>query len=608
MPVLFGDDDHARIAAATRHSERGRAGDIIDPASFTSSSFSVNATVRIDAPLGTVISGFYPATMTRRRVEIQSPVIWDDLNPCQVFEDNDLPLQLGMRYEGFVVYRDPCTGFVLVKVSIAGQGTSSVVATTTTTSYPCSGNCRYSYNNSTKAWDLVSNGCTSTTTTTTTTPAGTTTSTTTTTLDPDCAAAVMPGGTTTTPPPCQCVPPDFCPPSATCNETVTNCARGQSLPSPSCTTTTSTSTSSTTTGTTTTSANCAGCDWLWIPTVGWILRSIQCLGTGCLQQCSYPVNNGGNACTTIHTPCLIPPPPCQPSCYGYCQWVCDDANHWLFLGSNCSSYCGEYWQCFCETPSFPSCGACGNRLNTPCTWHTTPPPGTTTTGTTTSTTTTCAPDDCCGSCLWRWNPASGTWTNQGSTCTPPSRCVCSSTPPFNGTNDCEIFKTPCTKATTTTTSSTTTTTTTTACTSCDFVCNGVFWVVTDNRCNQSGCQCRYPPGSFCSSTSEGLTWTSDCCQPAQNNCVGTTTTITTLSTTTTTTSTTTTTTTTPPCGCGYRCNGSIWSYDYNTCVESRCGSVACESYTPPTTPCTGANVGQVIWHGCPGAATTPGGG
>jgi hypothetical protein len=405
------------------------------------------------------------------------------------------------------VARDPYDDAV-DRLNVGGGEAACV----TTTPAPCPGRCLWSFLDGT--WVLVFNGCTtsSTTSTTTTTGAGTTTSTSTTTgttvcgMPDDLAGVAGSTSTTTTTtttalPPCQCSEPTFCPPAADCNETVTNCVRGQSPPQPSCTTTT-TGTGTTATTTTTTAApppGCtAGCDWLWIPGVGWVNKS-----NGCSQSCPCPTPTapGGSECESAHTACAVTVvTTCQPACQGECRFVCLDNGVWAYVGGACSPSCSDSpGSCYCEAPPSP-CGHCGGVTATPCLWHTTPPPRTTTPGGPT-TTTTANPASCPGRCLWRWDGSA--WQYESTTC--PAGCNCFPPGPAGiGTPNCELIETPCYSGTTTTTTATTTSSTTTVTTTscanygggpclgtCTWRCSAGVCTISSGGCGP-GCGCAPP--------------------------------------------------------------------------------------------------------------------
>lgn len=255
-------------------------------------------------------------------------------------------------------------------------------------------------------------------------------------------------------------------------------------------TTSTTTTGTSTTSTTTTFGNsCSGCNYRWIPGVGFIRTSFNCNGVECKRACAVPAEPEGPVCQDFHTSCLPndPPPPPPPSCTGSCEWV-SDGTKWIKLeyASRCYYPC-SVGTCACEPPS-EEAGPCSTNTFTPCKcpalngdgpttvfgFTTLPGGGSGTSSTSTTekpcTTTTMSPDCNTGYCWWLWNSEDSYWYYSGRSC--PDYCGCNS-PVGEGQADCQIVKTPCgveTSTTTTTTTDTTTTTTSTTSTTTTVNC------------------------------------------------------------------------------------------------------------------------------------------
>jgi hypothetical protein len=280
----------------------------------------------------------------------------------------------------------------------------------TTTVEPCSGDCGYEYDFTTKTWALISS---------------------------DCSEG------------CVCPPPIFCPPAplalADCTDTITyytTCRRGSYATPvyPNCTGTTTTPNPATTTTTTTIPPSCGTqCKWYYDPSISaWTrvdVESFNC-GAGDVCYCNAPVTVPADLCAYELTPCIYPPVTTQPPCGGYCGWI-HNGFKWIKKVNTCSG------NCQCDTPG--AVGACNDTAITVCL-----PPD----GGNPSYTTSPPPYGCNAYCIYQY--FDGLWTLVKSDC---PGCECAA--PTDTGEDCEYRIVACGVGTTTTSTTTTTTTTTT---------------------------------------------------------------------------------------------------------------------------------------------------
>lgn len=425
-----------------------------------------------------------------------------------------------------------------------GQATT----TSTTPFQPCTGNCKWTWDNTNNVWNLSTNTC--------------------------CPMS------------CNCIPPTYCG-SMSCEDTTTGCSSDNNvnnIPQPCCPTTTTTTTAAGTTTTTTTttaaptttttiqpSQGCSGCTWVYIAGQGWVMTINNCYANGC--YCSSGPGANANTCATFTQGCFLTPPPgttttstttCPP-CAGSCCWAWDPtcqgknpAGCWMYTPGLCSSYglvagcTGGYLSppgaacptCCCEPPSFPGV-ACAVSITycfvgspgAPCAGGsggggptTTTSSGTTTTssGTTTTTTagpttttscqptTTPAPNSCNGQCYWQWNTTTNSWEVISTTC--GSQCGCPWPPPYQGSSSCDTYQSPCSNVTTTT-APPTTTTPPPACGTCQWLClgGGNLWLFVSGNCS-AGCACIMPTfqctAGQIAQTNCNTTTTTTTCNPA----------------------------------------------------------------------------------------------
>lgn len=520
---------------------------------------------------------------------------------------------------------------------------------TPATSNPCTGQCKWTWNSTTKAWSLTIDGCSTTTTTTTpapTTTAGPTSSTTSTTsTTPACTSTTT---STTTLPPCSCTAPTFC--GSFNGECVyTSCGSlATSTAALNCASTTTTSTTSTT-STTAAPVPCGPiCTWESHITGTAIMYRWGKVGNPCGTDCACdPPAATPGCCDTATTACYpLPPPattpPPQPCCDGFCYWQWEPCTStWLYfnpigstgatgggayeLFNGCRYHAGTFpFNCGCEPPSYSggsecviattSCGANVAGIP-PCG----PPEGTT-------------PEPCDSTCKWRWivgPPAH--WSLVIDKCSP--NCSCSY-PSGSGAGSCDTRLTTCNTTTTTTTlpptTTTSTTTTTTTTTSCPGTCTALWtgsgWTsFTGCSPSPTGCSCVGPYATClpCPRT-PGQVYTFDCyptnqttpppcsgCDPGDycGDC-------TTTTTSTTTTSTTTTSTTTPsPCDCAdigkvycpestgsscvWECNGGSGTW---TLITQLCGD--CDVNPFCDSDCGPGTNGVQVGTGCCCTSTT----
>lgn len=418
------------------------------------------------------------------------------------------------------------------------------VTTTTTTNAPCTGTAQWTFNTSSKQWELTSNTCS--------------------------------GG-------CNPEPPQFCPEAeAECSEIETLCTSlvvvGVNC-NPCAVTSTTTSTTSTVNPSCT---NC--CSFRFVPGIGWIQIENNCIAP-CI--CNVVLPTDGTPCQVISGGGLgVDPPPIQPGCSGNCTWVDGgEGIGWVLSNTTCIGI-----GCTCQQPSIV--GVCGQVSHTECgviasgstTTTTTLAPGSTTTSTCSpTTTTTLPPGTCTGSCVWKRNEDNDGWdlvsavNCVGCSCLEPEEPIVEEVGPGTTTttttthNPCKYVTTPCGTFTTTTTS-TTTTTTTTINPGCG-TCTGIM--ATDSfldpvqhipcfqslvlDCEGDDCTCtlsyNYPPCGAGVTSGEHL---------ESGTCVNDTNT-------TTTTSTTTTTTTT----CGPTCTASYGTDSIITDIADCYGCVCC---------------------------------
>jgi hypothetical protein len=531
----------------------------------------------------------------------------------------------------------------------------------------CEGQCKWTWDNEAKEWNLTENGCTPVTTTeapTTTTAEPTTTSddgdVTTTTLGPcdlcpaydvtteeptttsDDGSTTTTGEptTTTTLEPCQCVPPDYCG-SQDCEITFTPCANSDlDLEPLDCTDSTTTSADCSTTCPP--DPDCSvGCDWVAHPYAGWILTN-----NGCSSRCpcSAPTESP-NECKSAHTPCEkepCPPDPPGPDCRGGCEWVCwngawfpvkyqchcINCNQPAIRRNPCRGNCNEpagtaKYGCDCAPPTNTPCTDCDTyhskcNLITPPTTPAPDPCGpTTTTGEPT-----CNSGECTFYC------EDGEWTLIDGNC--PDDCPCESAAPIRDCEECETTKTNC-GGTTTTSEPTTTTGPCAPCPpqdpgNCLWQWLEGAWVLIDAdcefgfECNEVGfdgeeCECVQTPCNIGDPTTEEPTTTTGG-DPTTTSDDGSTTTTGDGGTTTTGGDPTTTsddgstTTAAPcpnadPCNCMFQYLNGAWWYDNSDCEAGEpCGL----GYGCFTEPVGGAAHGDCIQVPCSenqGPTTSP---
>jgi len=162
------------------------------------------------------------------------------------------------------VYREP------YQVLPYGTFGGADLCTTTTTAAPCTGRCKWNWNNTTKTWVLDSTTCSTG---------------------------------------CKCFAPDWCPNPSTNNSnlcTFTDCGWFTSDQTPPNCTGTTTTTTTTTGGTTTTPTlppGCtAGCDWYCHPSRGWVLRTNGC-SPSCPRRSASPCPTAPWPATTTSSTC-----------------------------------------------------------------------------------------------------------------------------------------------------------------------------------------------------------------------------------------------------------------------------------------------------------------
>lgn len=359
---------------------------------------------------------------------------------------------------------------------------------------------------------------------------------------------------------CDCYYPDFCPGSCGTSAT-TNCYRG--VPAdhgnpPNC---------SGTTTTTTLPPGCVGtCTWDSSGPDGWVNTSNPC-ATYC--PCPTPAKVFHPCPESTTTPCVPPPPPCQPYCTGTCDWVYvnNATAYWQVTRVGCTDGCGNT-SCRCLPPQ--SAPTCGVTATTPCVG---PPP--------TGTTTTLPPGSCAGRCYFCWTGSE--WHFDRTDCV---GCICPQ-PDYFGSAVGVVGVSSCMSPTTTTPPPTTTTTTTTATpTTTTVPPNYYCGVVTSGSfpCPAVGMK-------FCTTVSSdgiggcggGVSYSWHilsgpyvglaACNAACPYGTSTTPAPTTTPVPTTTTTTTTTTTAAPGCvahACNYTCIGSIWQHASGTSCAAPC--------------------------------------
>lgn len=396
--------------------------------------------------------------------------------------------------------------------------TTTTTTTTTGIASECTGRCKWTWNSTSMAWTLKTNGC----------AAATTTSTTTTTTPDYCPAEGEPDPEPDPEvlPTCQCLQPTFCG-IDNGDVTYTYCDQRETEP-PFCTGSTTTTTTSDCCDTTTTAGlppGCTeGCDWVCGPfnagAWGWVQTSFGCAGECPCFPPEAPCVFG--TCAEASTDCNPVPPDIPPGipCYGFCEfWWVPFIGAWVWVYHGCST---AAYTCSCPVPSEP--GDVCAPITTNCSTRTT----TTITCedacyTSTTTTTSTSEDLCDNYCRWEavGSPGNYTWSKVSDNCNAYCPCI---EPAYLPINRFEVAVTRCLGSQTTSTTeapptTTTTTTTTTTepepnCTTdCRYVCSEIFgggydWVKDPaDICPEPDCLCPEPSGT-CNLANEGqVVWT-----------------------------------------------------------------------------------------------------
>jgi hypothetical protein len=327
---------------------------------------------------------------------------------------------------------------------------------------PCSGTCEWRWNGYEEAWEVQTDGCsTSPTNPPTTYPPYVPSrddptceqcpregNTTLPPLEPSTTTTTSSSPTTTTtndPNLCGCEYPEYCG-DVDGELAQTQCVTDVGTPDLDCTTTTTSSPTTqapcncdTTTTTEDPDGNCTvGCDWETRILVGgggawgWWQTS-----NGCSWGCPCPPPDGMPECNaTAHTDCFVitAPDPVPPSeaCEGTCDFMWDpNGSNWVFISGGCHGAYGDIAapNCSCEQPS--QGGSACDVTSTPCRFResttttlsceeqcyttTTSEPTTTSTTTTTTTcnpcATICSGDSTgrSGRCFYRYDETCASW-------------------------------------------------------------------------------------------------------------------------------------------------------------------------------------------------------
>ncbi len=415
---------------------------------------------------------------------------------------------------------------------------------------PCSGTCEWRWNSYEQAWEVQTDGCsTSPTNPPTTYPPyepdpdptckqcphpNSTLAPLDTSIAPTAAAiAYASSGTTTTtttttndPSLCDCEYPEYCG-DVDGELAQTQCVTDVGTPNLNCTTTTTSSPTTqapcncdTTTTTQNPDANCTlGCDYATklVPGGGgaweWVQTSNGC-SYGC--PCSWPPTEP-ECDATYHSECQVverepSPPPPEPTCNGTCTYMYDTA--WVWIEGGCTGTSGGMvaGNCSCDFPS--QSGSSCDVVSTPCRFResttttlsceeqcyttTTTDPTTTTTSTTTTTCNPCARVCPGGSgreglCFYRYDETCASWVLTYDGCD-EDNCPCPETrDDLGASSDGVVVNIPCSRYTTPAP------TTTLAPESCQKVCKWKYscdctppqWLVVVDGCDtvESGEPC-----------------------------------------------------------------------------------------------------------------------
>jgi len=456
--------------------------------------------------------------------------------------------------------------------------TADPSAPTTTTTFafePCTGECKFIWDNTAYHWNLDTDGC-GPTTTTTPNPSSTTTSTadpnTTTTECGQCPSTTStadPSSTTTIAPGCTglCTwhwdetgvewvsDSDPCDPGCPCSAPLVNGFYDGQPATTNCTGTTTTAAPTTTTSSTTSTTPhpCACMYPVYCGTVDGECTYTQCASGYVAPVVSCTSTTIGPTTTTCDCNTTTTPTPCGSGC----TWITLN-DVWVKTTDDC-------WSCGCSYPTiFPACNTCTSTVCNP------PPPP--------------IQYRCTGTCYYLpvanlYGPGTMGWWLQpssvcsdpgpGKTCScvppslPPPSIPCDGTCPQVGSSPCQVSVTPTTPDPCSVCYPTTTTTTTpNPCgNGCIYEWNGSSsWIIQSSSCT-GGCSCSYP-----------LYDGHDSCETIRRECIP----PTTPPPTTTTTPTPTTTTACCPSTCG---SGS-----------DECQKLVCESgvYVATSCVCSGA--------------------
>jgi hypothetical protein len=402
---------------------------------------------------------------------------------------------------------------------------------------PCSGTCEWRWNGYEEAWEVQTDGCsTSPTNPPTTYPP---------TPDPTCEQCPREGNTTlpplepstttttsssptttTTNDPnlCGCEYPEYCG-DVDGELAQTQCVTDVGTPNLDCTTTTTASPTTqapcncdTTTTTEDPDGNCTvGCDWETRILVGgggaWDWHQVS---NGCSWGCPCPPPDGMPECdATAHTDCFVvtapdPEPPTL-TCEGTCEFMWDpNGSNWVFIAGGCHSAYGDIAapNCNCEAPS--QGGSACDVTSTPCRFREsttttlscedqcyTTTTETTVAPSTTTTTTTCNPcvRVCSGGsgreglCFYRYDETCASWVLTHDGCD-AGTCPCPETrDDLGSSSDGVVVNMPCSRFTTPAP------TTTLAPESCQKVCKWKYscdctppqWLVVVDGCDSGDC-------------------------------------------------------------------------------------------------------------------------
>ena len=398
----------------------------------TTTTFNPNTSTTTPDPCGT--------TSTTTTTTTTGDPNWRESKDCLILESNNRRLGIGCVFDGHLIGN--FMGWPIILVQSNDEPDDCQHPVNPITDNTCIGNCKWNWDPAVRKWNQVYSQC-------------------------------CPKDT------CKCDEPQICP-TAACAAILTNCTASApqlqkdctcigpvTTPDPSTSTTPDPSTSTTTTTTTTEDPNrCYGCDWRWVPGLGYRALKVQCAGTNCASWCLSPPVAGGSVCVDVHTPCAPPPPkpPKPPDCGGTCTFVADGVR-WVQTYYGCRNSCVNFIgaQCSCPYPSAPPTN-CGTGATTFCSCvggNTTstsydpnaPPPSTTKEPCTTTTRST----GCIGECFWTWSSQQALWLLMNSNCNVACGCA---QPGGTGEFDCQVKVTNCTDPTTTTPPPPTTTSTT----------------------------------------------------------------------------------------------------------------------------------------------------